>query len=49
MTWKLRVDQRNGPMSIGLTSLLVDLDADWSDPNNANAAFFMSQTGQLPG
>ena len=45
--WKLRIAELQGTMSVGLTSLKVDLDSSWRDPEHFNEAFYITHNGNL--
>ena len=43
VTWKFRVNQLSGPLCIGLTSLAVDLDREWTLDEYFNEALYITQ------
>lgn len=47
VSWKFRVDQLSGPLCVGLASLAVDLDKQWTDDEYFNEAVFVTQNGNL--
>jgi hypothetical protein len=47
VSWKFRINQLNGPMCIGLTSLAVDLDKVWSLDEYFNEALYITQNGNM--
>ena len=47
VSWKFRVDQLSGPLCVGLASLAVDLDKQWTDDEYFNEAIFVTQNGNL--
>ena len=47
VSWKFRIEQLSGSMCIGITSLAVDLDAEWTQDELFNEALFITQNGNL--
>ena len=47
ITWSLRVNELNGPVCIGLTTLDVDLNKPWNEIGSLNSAFYLTQNGNL--
>ena len=47
VTWKCKVEKLSGTLCVGLTSLAVDLDVEWTQENLFGEAFFITQNGNL--
>jgi len=47
VTWKFKVEQLSGTLCLGLTSLAVDLDTEWTLDEHFNQALFITQNGNL--
>ena len=47
VTWKFKVEQLTGTLCLGLTSLAVDLDTDWTLDEHFNQALFITQNGNM--